>query len=73
MDNIFLTSIFLFTFILCLTYLSRPTYLFDEKTKELKEFGFNINNKTIITYPLYCSLLAIIIYLICTIYSIFDI
>jgi hypothetical protein len=72
MDNVFLTSIFLFSFILCLIYISQPKYLFDEKTNKIKEFGLNINNKTIITYPLFCALFAVMIYLLCTIYSIFD-
>ena len=63
-SNNLLNAIVLYICIIVLIIYTKPNFLYDNKTKKFKEFGFNNNNKTIITFQMLSILIAILSYVL---------
>jgi hypothetical protein len=61
-SNNLLNAIILYICIIILIIYTKPNFLYDNKTKKFKEFGFNDEKKTIITFQMLSILIAILSY-----------
>lgn len=62
-SNNLLNAIILYICIIILIIYTKPKFLYD-KTNKFKQFGFNDDNKTIITFHMLSILIAILSYLL---------
>lgn len=68
MDELLITSIIIYIFILCIIFIVKPKFIYDRKNKSFKSFGFDKKINSFLPYPVFCVLTAILIYLFCLLY-----
>jgi len=57
-------SIMFYIIIICLVLLIKPNFMYCKKLNKFKDFGVSSKNKTLLTFPVFTIIVAILLYMI---------